>query len=558
MSATSTSTDFPPGGVGIVTHYGKVNLLLNRVAPSLDTFSTLGVARFRTSTFDVSADGAISIKTSATGDVDAATLGGVGGAFYLDAANHTGSVPLSRGGTGLTGVPANGAILIGNGTAYNLTTTPTFTGGVTFSSTLGVTGATTLNGLVNIENATSSTGLRLTGTSPTITLQDTDHNTGYIHVNSNIFFILRGATNADRGAWTQVNGRWPLEINLTNNNATFGGSIDARLGLTSGGQNFINYDGTADTGTENNVAMIELRDSGTTSTPSMSFHRPGLFATKIVLNTDNQLYFGGWSAAVGGQTIRTGTHLPGADNTYDLGSTTLKWNAINGFNVEGVAGNRWTNIPTVASNGVMEIGKFIDFHSTAADATDFTYRLDNISNGNLRCSGNLSIATGVLDVSSALNRDRVRLSGRAGGTGNFGVAITTGTLTANRTATLQDATGTIAFTGSSDYRMKKNINSIKNAISRLNALKVYRFNFKEEHILEGGLPTGLVDGFIAHELQEQMPEVVLGTKDEVDENGNPIYQSIDHSKMVPLLTAALQEALSEIELLKTRFTNSGL
>jgi hypothetical protein len=139
MSATSTSTDFPPGGVGIVTHYGKVNLLLNRVAPSLDTFSTLGVAKFRTSTFDIGADGAVSIRTSATGDVDAATLGGVGGAFYLDAANHTGSVPLSRGGTGLTGVPANGAILIGNGTAYNLTTTPTFTGNVTINATLTAT-----------------------------------------------------------------------------------------------------------------------------------------------------------------------------------------------------------------------------------------------------------------------------------------------------------------------------------------------------------------------------------------------------------------------------------
>jgi hypothetical protein len=260
--------------------------------------------------------------------VDAATLGGVGGAFYLDAVNHTGSVPLSRGGTGLTGIPAAGAILIGNGTAYNLTTTPVFTGGVTFSSTLGVTGAATLNGLVNIANATSSTGLKLTGGSPTITLQDTDHNTGYIHVNSSRFYILRGATNADRNAWTQVNGRWPLEIRLDNNNATFGGSIDARLGLISGGQNLITYNGTADTGTSNNAAMLELRDSGTPSTPSMSFHRPGLFASKIVLNTDNALWFGGWSAAAGGLTIRSGTHLPGANNTYDLGSSTLRWRNI--------------------------------------------------------------------------------------------------------------------------------------------------------------------------------------------------------------------------------------
>ena len=51
-----------------------------------------------------------------------------------------------------------------------------------------------------------------------------------------------------------------------------------------------------------------------------------------------------------------------------------------------------------------------------------------------------------------------------------------------------------------------------------------------------------------------MPEAVEGTKDEVDDNGKPIYQGIDQSKLVPLLTAALQEALAEIESLKARVT----
>jgi hypothetical protein len=166
--------------------------------------------------------------------------------------------------------------------------------------------------------------------------------------------------------------------------------------------------------------------------------------------------------------------------------------------------------------------------------------------------------TGLVTARPATNNDGMAIIGRAGGTGNFRVALIPTTLTANRNATFPDAGGTVAFTGSSDYRMKENIILSENAISRLNTLKVYRFNFKEEHILEEGLPTGLVDGFIAHELQEQMPEVVLGTKDQVDENGTPVYQSIDHAKMVPLLTAALQEALSEIELLKTRLTNAGL
>jgi hypothetical protein len=99
-------------------------------------------------------------------------------------------------------------------------------------------------------------------------------------------------------------------------------------GLDSNAQLSIIYDGTADTGTSNNAAMLEIQDTGATSTPSIALHRPGLWATKIVLNTDNAVYFGGWSAAAGGQTIVTGNHNPGANVTYDLGSTTLRWRNI--------------------------------------------------------------------------------------------------------------------------------------------------------------------------------------------------------------------------------------
>jgi hypothetical protein len=49
-----------------------------------------------------------------------------------------------------------------------------------------------------------------------------------------------------------------------------------------------------------------------------------------------------------------------------------------------------------------------------------------------------------------------------------------------------------------------------------------------------------------------VPEAVTGTKDAVDADGNPEYQGIDQSKLVPLLTAALQEALTEIADLKAR------
>ncbi len=133
ISATGSSFDAAPGGVGVNTYYGKVNLSLNRVAATLDTYSTLGVAKFKNSTFGITANGEVTIKSSATGDVDAATLGGQAGAYYLDPNNFTASIPVSKGGTGLSALPPVGSILQGNGTSYDLVTSPTLSGTLTLT-----------------------------------------------------------------------------------------------------------------------------------------------------------------------------------------------------------------------------------------------------------------------------------------------------------------------------------------------------------------------------------------------------------------------------------------
>ena len=105
----------------------------------------------------------------------------------------------------------------------------------------------------------------------------------------------------------------------------------------------------------------------------------------------------------------------------------------------------------------------------------------------------------------------------------------------------------------SDYRLKENETAISDGITRVKTLKPYKFNWKSDS-------TRIVDGFFAHEVTA-VPEAVSGTKDaiavqaDVDEGlannvGDPVYQSIDHSKLVPLLTAALQEAIAKIETLE--------
>ena len=77
----------------------------------------------------------------------------------------------------------------------------------------------------------NSDGIMMTGSAPTITFRDTNHRTGYIHVNSNRLYVLCGATNAGTGSWSVVaNGRWPAYWDLTNNNMVCGGNIDANTG----------------------------------------------------------------------------------------------------------------------------------------------------------------------------------------------------------------------------------------------------------------------------------------------------------------------------------------
>ena len=111
------------------------------------------------------------------------------------------------------------------------------------------------------------------------------------------------------------------------------------------------------------------------------------------------------------------------------------------------------------------------------------------------------------------------------------------------------------YNTSSDYRLKENEVTISDGITRLKQLKPYRFNFKAD-------ASTTLDGFFAHEAQSVVPEAVTGTKDQVANAdnvidglasavGDAVYQGIDHSKFVPLLTAALQEAVAKIETLES-------
>jgi len=101
-----------------------------------------------------------------------------------------------------------------------------------------------------------------------------------------------------------------------------------------------------------------------------------------------------------------------------------------------------------------------------------------------------------------------------------------------------------AFNTSSDYRLKENVSYAWDATTRLKQLKPARFNFISDS------SNTLLDGFLAHEVSDTVPNAVSGTKDaEIQENGDG-YQSIDHSKLVPLLVKTIQELEARITTLE--------
>ena len=115
----------------------------------------------------------------------------------------------------------------------------------------------------------------------------------------------------------------------------------------------------------------------------------------------------------------------------------------------------------------------------------------------------------------------------------------------SQVGTISVSGSTTAYNESSDYRLKENVVDIIDGITRVKQLQPRRFNFIVN-------PDTTVDGFLAHEAQTVVPEAVTGTHNEVDDDGDPVMQGIDKSKLVPLLTAALKEAIAKIETLEAK------
>jgi hypothetical protein len=223
------------------------------------------------------------------------------------------------------------------------------------------------------------------------------------------------------------------------------------------------------------------------------------------------------------------------------------------------------------------------YYNTAAALGTFTpTRLMKLD-----ASGNLLVGTSTTNVIAGRVNGSIQYADGSfdrrmpAGTCDWGIAATSGGIcnfysdngsTHVFAGNITVAGSTTGYNTSSDYRLKEDAVPMTGATERVKALRPINFAWKAD-----GSRT---DGFLAHEAQEVVPEAVHGTKDAMrdeeyevtpaveevrDEDGNvtteavaavmgtrsvPDYQGIDQSKLVPLLTATIQELIARIEALE--------
>jgi hypothetical protein len=225
-----------------------------------------------------------------------------------------------------------------------------------------------------------------------------------------------------------------------------------------------------------------------------------------------------------------GTNSSGASAAPNFGLT-LGWNYSGGGGESNI----------VYGTG---LGSSAGLAFSSSDGTTVTERMRIDSSGNLLVGTTSRIGFCKVGIASdmASNNNLVIQNTNSANAGNFAFFINS----AGNSAGLISQTGatTVAYATTSDYRLKENIAPMTGALDVVSALKPVTYTWKADGS-DG-------QGFIAHELQEVVPECVAGEKDAVNEDGSIKPQGIDTSFLVATLTAAIQEQQAIITDLKSR------
>ena len=281
------------------------------------------------------------------------------------------------------------------------------------------------------------------------------------------------------------------------------GNLGLQVSTAAGGSTFSN--------------VLEIDSSGNvgigTTSPASKLHVDGANSGGAIVTIHNTA---GSSSSDAGLEVETSTTGAFTQRWLNAGTELARINGSGQFFIASTDGSLWNN--TDAGSG----WSFLPSYGTVATKTD-------------RATGYANMYINKTNTGSGSDERWINFIWDGWDYGN-----------------IRKSGSGVNYQSNSDYRLKENIVSLTGGITRLKNLKPSRFNWISE-------PNVTVDGFIAHEAQTVVPESVDGVKDQVaddsnvdKENGKPIYQKMDNAKLVPLLTAALQEAIAKIETLETK------
>ena len=276
--------------------------------------------------------------------------------------------------------------------------------------------------------------------------------------------------------------------------------------ITTSGTLAISYSGTA----------LPVANGGTGLTSLTSGYVPYGNGTGAFSSHSGLQYNGAGSLAVGGSFTNTVTNGIAINNATagNYPGIEIQTAGVTRFFINATAGASY--ITSVGTNPMV-------FYTNGVEAG----RFDSSQNFLIGCTTNPSTSVSGKLINSSYFQSSSGAATTAythfyftNGNGNVGTIVTSGSLT--------------SYNVSSDRRLKENIVPLKNGLEIVNSLKPSQFNYIAD-------PTVVIDGFIADELQSVLPLAVTGETNAVDENGNPVYQGVDSSFLIPHLVAALQE-----------------
>ena len=363
------------------------------------------------------------------------------------------------------------------------------------------------------------------------------------------------------GGFNAALGKQALFNNTTASSSTAVGYKALYSNTTTTGNTAIGYQALLNnTGSSRQVAVgYRAMENATTAQESTAVGYDALQQlttgqnnTAIGYNALDALTTNSNNTAVGASS---GTLVTGQGNTF-IGSSS--GNAMTSGNKNTILGRYSGNqggldIRTSSNNIVLSDGEgnprmYIDSDGEVAiGATSTNYRL-YVKARSGSSNGAMLISPAVVDANSAAEPVTVKIQSQKNPALDLNRFYSHGTVVQFRHN--NDAVGSISVTGtstsyntSSDHRLKENVVELTGATDRLKQLEPKRFNFIAD-------ADTTVDGFLAHEVQSVVPEAITGTHNEVDDDGNPVYQGIDQSKLVPLLVATIQELEARITALE--------